>query len=60
MESFTLTFLVALAADGRQPGIHHDDIDSHEHGNEIGLVALTSHKVNGFGSTVSQTTLFFG
>lgn len=39
-------FLVALA-DGRQPGIHHDDIASHEHGNEIGLVALTSHKVNG-------------
>jgi len=41
-------FLVSLADnDNRTPGIHHDDIESHEQGNEIGLVALTSHKVKG-------------
>jgi hypothetical protein len=39
-------FLVALA-DNQQPGMHHDEIASHEHGNEVALLALTSHKVNG-------------
>jgi hypothetical protein len=41
-------FVVSLAgSDNRNPGIHHDDIESNEHGNEIALIALTSHKVNG-------------
>jgi hypothetical protein len=41
-------FLVSLTdSDNRTPGIRHDDIESHEQGNEIGLVALTSHKVRG-------------
>jgi hypothetical protein len=41
-------FIVALAgSDNRAPGIHHDDVDSHEQGNEIALVGLTSSKVKG-------------
>jgi hypothetical protein len=39
-------FLVTLA-DARQPGMHHDDMAAHEHDNEVGLVALTFHKVTG-------------
>lgn len=39
-------FLVSLSDnDNLTPGIHHDDIESQEQGNEIGLIALTSHKV---------------
>jgi hypothetical protein len=41
-------FLVSLAgSDNLTPGIHHDDIGSHEEGNEIALVGLTSPKVKG-------------
>jgi hypothetical protein len=41
-------FVVSLAgSDNRHPGIHHDDVESHEHGNEIALVGLTSPKVKG-------------
>jgi hypothetical protein len=41
-------FLVSLADnDNRTPGIHHDDIESQEQGNEIGLIALTSNKIKG-------------
>jgi hypothetical protein len=41
-------FVVSLAgSDNQHPGIHHDDVESHEHGNEIALVGLTSHKVKG-------------
>lgn len=37
-------FIVSLSAsDNRTPGIHHDDVDSHE----IALVGLTSPKVKG-------------
>jgi hypothetical protein len=43
-------FLISLADnDNRTAGIHHDDTESHEQGNEIGLVALTPHKVKGSG-----------
>jgi hypothetical protein len=41
-------FIVSLAgSDNLTPGIHHDDVGSHEHGNEIALVGLTSSKVKG-------------
>jgi hypothetical protein len=51
-------FLVSLAgSDNRHPGIHHDDVESHEHGNEIALVGLTSHKVKG--SDPFQKQLYF-
>jgi hypothetical protein len=41
-------FLVSLAgSDNLTPGIHHDDVGSHEKGNEIALVGLTSPKVKG-------------
>lgn len=41
-------FVVALAgSDNRTPNIHHDDVGSHEQGNEIALVGLTPPKVKG-------------
>jgi hypothetical protein len=51
-------FVVSLAgSDNQHPGIHHDDVESHEHGNEIALVGLTSHKVKG--SDPFQKQLYF-
>jgi len=39
-------FLVSLAGgDNRLHGVHHDGLESHEQGDEISLVALTSHKL---------------
>jgi hypothetical protein len=41
-------FLLSLADnDNGSSGIHHDDIEPHEQGNEIGLVALSSQKITG-------------
>jgi hypothetical protein len=41
-------FLLSLADhDNGRSDIHHDDIEPHEQRNEIGLVALTSHKITG-------------
>jgi hypothetical protein len=41
-------FLVSLAGGDNQPHrIYHDGLESHEQDNEIGLVAVTSHKVKG-------------
>jgi hypothetical protein len=52
-------FLVSLAdSDSRHPAIHHDDIESHEQGNEIDLVALTSQKANQSGQPFHKQLYF--
>jgi hypothetical protein len=52
-------FLVSLAgSDSRASGIHHEDRGYNEDGNEIGLVALTSHKLKNSNQPF-QKQLFF-
>jgi hypothetical protein len=52
-------FIVALSSsDTRTPGIRHEDVESHEQGDEIALVGLNPHRAKGLDQPF-QKQLYF-